>query len=127
MQGIHRRIAEARKDYLHKIFMEISKNHATVATEDVRVSCMDKSGCGRVDNPGSNVASKSGPNKAILDQGRGKIGLMLLYELTERGGVPLFVDPKPTLLRMWACECGELEVGRALFSVWPAGCLLMLM
>lgn len=64
----HSHIANIRRDYLHKTTTTISKNHAMIVIEDLKVSNMSKSAAGTVDQPGRNVAAKSGLNRAILDQ-----------------------------------------------------------
>ena len=66
---LHIRIADARKDYLHKASTEISKNHAIIAMEDLRVRNMSASAKGTVEAPGRRIRQKAGLNKAILDQG----------------------------------------------------------
>ena len=69
VQKQHRKIADVRKDFLHKHSTAISKKHAVVAMEDLNVSGMSASASGSCENPGRNVRAKSGLNKAILDQG----------------------------------------------------------
>lgn len=93
---LHIRIADARNDYLHKISTTISKNHAVVVLEDLRVSNMIKSAKGTLEEPGRNVAAKSGLNKAILDQGWHGFRLMLEYKQAWRGGYVVTVDPRNT-------------------------------
>jgi putative transposase len=66
---LHSHIASIRRDYLHKVTTTVSKNHAMIVIEDLKVSSMSKSAAGTVDEPGRNVAAKSGLNRAILDQG----------------------------------------------------------
>src|SRR2546430_3774317 len=63
----HQRIANIRKDFLHQSSNDISKNHAVVFVEDLQVRNMSKSNKGRKDQPGKQVAQKSGLNRAILD------------------------------------------------------------
>ena len=74
---IHIDIANARRDFLHKHSTTISKNHAVVVVEDLQVRAMSKSAKGTVEQPGKNVAAKSGLNRAILDQGWGAFRTML--------------------------------------------------
>jgi putative transposase len=47
VQRIHVRIANARRDYLHKTSTAISKNHAMVVVEDLKVKNMSRSATGR--------------------------------------------------------------------------------
>ncbi|NHU29906.1 transposase, partial [Proteus mirabilis] len=42
IQRLHTHIANIRKDYLHKVTSEISKNHAMIVIEDLKVSNMSK-------------------------------------------------------------------------------------
>ncbi|MRR38212.1 transposase, partial [bacterium] len=69
---LHIRIVDARKDYLHKVSSEVSKNHAVVVLEDLQVASMSRSAKGSAEAPGRNIRQKPGLNKAILDQGRGE-------------------------------------------------------
>lgn len=82
----HRKIANCRYDYLQKLSTEISKNHAVVCAEDLDIDNMTKSASGTIENPGKNVAQKSGLNKSILDQGWGMFLRMLEYKLEWNGG-----------------------------------------
>jgi putative transposase len=66
---LYERIANARHDFLHKVSTLISKNHAMVVVEDLKVRNMSKSAKGDLVNPGRNVKTKSGLNRSILDQG----------------------------------------------------------
>jgi putative transposase len=79
-------IADARKDYLHKISTEISKNHAMIVMEDLKINNMSKSAKGTIENPGKCVKQKSGLNKAILDQGWFMFRSMLEYKQRWAGG-----------------------------------------
>jgi putative transposase len=73
VQRIHTRIANCRRDYLHKATTTLSKNHAVVVVEDLQVrNNMSRSAAGTTESPGRNVKAKSGLNKAILDQGWGE-------------------------------------------------------
>lgn len=103
---LHIRIADARNDYLHKISTTLSKNHAVVVLEDLRVSNMSKSAKGNMEEPGRNVAAKSGLNKAILDQGWHGFRLMLEYKQAWRGGYVVTVDPRNT--SRTCPECGHI-------------------
>ena len=96
IQRIHRTIAQARKDYLHKITTTISQNHALVCIEDLQVRNMSKSSKGNSEEHGKMVKQKSGLNRAILDQGWGEFRRQLGYKMTWQGGILLAVPPHNT-------------------------------
>lgn len=101
---LHLRIADARQDYLHKVSTEISKNHAIVVLEDLRVRNMSASAKGTMNAPGRNVSQKSGLNKAILDQGWYEFRRQLAYKLAWAGGVLELVPPHHTSQTCPACR-----------------------
>ena len=87
---LHHRIANCRKDFLHKISSKISKNHAIVYIEDLQVSNMTKSA------KGTNVKQKSGLNRAILDQSWYEFRRQVSYKLAWNGGFLFAVPPQNT-------------------------------
>lgn len=96
VQKIHATIANCRKDFLHKTSTTISKNHAIVVVEDLKVSNMSKSAAGTKAKPGRNVKAKSGLNKSILDQGWFEFRRQLGYKLDWLGGRLIPVPPQNT-------------------------------
>ena len=103
VQKIHTRIANARKDFLHKTTTAISKNHALVCIEDLQVRNMSRSSKGTIEQPGKRVGQKSGLNRAILDQGWGEFRRQLGYKLAWNGGTLLAVAPHHTSQTCPAC------------------------
>lgn len=93
---IHKRITDIRNDFLHKTSTYISKNHAMIVIEDLKVSNMSCSASGTLISPGKNVRAKSGLNKAILDQGWHAFRRFLEYKQAWRGGNVLAISPKNT-------------------------------
>ena len=106
VQRIHLRIANARRDFLHKASTAISKNHAMVVVEDLQVNNMSRSAKGTVEKPGRNVRAKSGLNKSILDQGWSEFRRQLEYKLTWAGGMVLAVPPMNTSRTCLCCWQG---------------------
>lgn len=104
---IHTRIANARKDYLHKLSTAISKNHVLVVLEDLKVVNMSASAKGTFECPGRNVSAKSGLNKAILDQAWSEFRRMLEYKQLWRGGMVIVVPPQYT--SQTCPECGYVH------------------
>ena len=102
VQKLHTKIANARRDFLHKATTTISQNHAVVFVEDLQVSNMSRSAAGTVENPSKNVAAKSGLNKAILDQGWGEFRRQLDYKTAWNGGMLFAVLPQYT---SQTCPC----------------------
>lgn len=89
-------IADTRKDFLHKTSTQLSKSHAMIVIEDLKISNMTRSSKGTIDNPGKKVAQKSGLNRSILDQGWGEFRRQLEYKQAWRGGIVLAVAPHHT-------------------------------
>lgn len=103
VQRIHSRIGNTRRDFLHKTTTTISKNHAMVCIEDLRVRNMSKSAAGGTEQPGRNVRAKSGLNKSILDQGWFEFRRQLDYKLAWQGGYLIAVPPQNTSRTCPAC------------------------
>lgn len=123
VQKIHSTIANARRDFLHKTSTAISKNHAAVYVEDLRIANMTRSAKGTVEKPGRNVRAKSGLNKSILDQGWGEFRRQLEYKLSWNGGFFLAVDPAHTSRTCPQCgHCSaENRKSQAVFACVSCG------
>ena len=103
---LHHKIANCRKDFLHKISTQISKNHAMIYIEDLQVSNMSKSAKGTVEAHGKNVKQKSGLNRSILDQSWFEFRRQLSYKTQWRGGF-LVAVPAQNSSRTCPC-CGHV-------------------
>ena len=104
IQKVHRKIAEIRRDFLHKTSTQLSKNHALIVVEDLKITNMSRSAKGTVEEPGVNVKAKSGLNRSILDQGFAEFKRQLEYKQTWSGGLFIKVNPKYTSQRCSACS-----------------------
>ena len=102
VQRIHTRIANARKDFLHKASCQISQNHAMIAIEDLQVRNMSKSAKGNSEQHGKMVKQKSGLNRSILDQGWSEFRRQLEYKSAWNGGFVVAVPPQYT---SQTCPC----------------------
>jgi len=91
-------------DYLHKNSSQISKHHALVVLENLKIRNMSKSASGTVEAPGANVKAKSGLNKSIQDQGWYEFRRQLTYKLEWNGGRVILISPQYTSQRCSSCK-----------------------
>jgi putative transposase len=77
---LHVRVGNARRDYLRTCSTFISKKHAFVCIEDLRIKNMSFSASSH-----ANVRAKSGLNKSILDQCCVEFCRQLKYKLMWNG------------------------------------------
>ncbi len=103
IRNIHRKIARVRRDFLHKLTTHLSKSHAMVVVEALKIKNMSKSAKGDMQNPGRNVKAKSGLNKSILDQGWGEFKRQLKYKLAWCNGIYVEVEPRYTSQKCSKC------------------------
>jgi putative transposase len=92
---IHQKIANKRKDFLHKLSTKYSENQAVVV-EDLKIKNMSKSAKGNEEQHGKNVKAKSGLNRVITQQSWGMFFEMLEYKLKQNGGELIKVNPQYT-------------------------------
>jgi putative transposase len=109
VEKIQLRIANVRRDFLHKATTTISENQALVVMENLQVANMTKSAKGTSERQGRNVSAKSGLNKAILDQGWGEFRRQLGYKLAWNGGHLILVPPHNTSRTCPRPECGHVS------------------
>ena len=100
VQRIHTKIANTRKDFLHKKSTTIANENQVVILEDLKVSNMSKSAKGTLEKPGKNVNAKAELNKAILDQGWFEFKRQIEYKLNWMGGEMVLIN-----LKNISCKC----------------------
>ncbi len=103
IRKLHQKIAYTRRDFLHKLTTTLSKSHAMVVIEALKIKNMSKSAVGTIDAPGRNVKAKAGLNKSILDQAWGEFKRQLKYKLAWRGGMLIEVNPRYTSQKCSGC------------------------
>ena len=123
IQRLHRKIANVRSDFLHKSTTAISKNHAVVVIEDLKVRNMSRSASGTREEPGRQVRAKADLNKSILDQGWFEFRRQLAYKLAWLGGTLLVVPPNYTSQTCSRCGCVDKQnrPTQALFKCTACG------
>ena len=99
----HRKVRDQRRDFLHKLSRKLVNTYDLVVLEDLRIANMTRSAKGTLDEPGTNVAAKSGLNKSILDAGWGVLQDMLIYKAESAGTDVVLVNPRNTSRTCHAC------------------------
>ena len=92
---INLKIANKRKDFLHKLSTQYSENQ-TIVVENLKIKNMSKSAKGTTETPGKNVKAKAGLNRVITQQSWGMFFEMLDYKTKAKGGKLVKVNPKFT-------------------------------
>lgn len=104
VQKIHAKIAHSRLDFQHKLSTHLSKSHAMIVVESLKILNMSASASGTQESPGKSVKAKSGLNKSILDQGFGEFKRQLKYKLEWLGGLFVEVPAAYTSQRCSVCQ-----------------------
>lgn len=116
-------MARRRLDHHHKLSAKIAGEAAIFATEALQIKNMSTSAAGTVDEPGKNVAQKSGLNREILDTAPALLLQLIAYKVKETGGQFLeaptrrlkpsqrcpdcwAVKKKTLAQRVHRCDCG---------------------
>ena len=90
-------------DWQHRTTADIARRYGTVVVEALGITNMVKSAKGTVEEPGRNVAQKSGLNRSISAEGWGRTVELLGYKTARRGGVLVQVPAPDTSRRCSAC------------------------
>jgi len=111
IQKLHNKITNIRKDFVHQACNDISKSHAVVIVEDLQVKNMRASAKGTKQEPGKNVAQKSGLNRSVLDASPFALRRQLEYKTQWSGGLLVLVPPRNTsrTCPKWLGGCGHVS------------------
>ena len=123
IQKIHSKICNIRGDFQHKLSTHLSKNHAMIVTEGLKISNMSKSASGTTEKSGKNVRAKSALNRAILDQGWSEFKRQIKYKLEWLGRVYVEVNPSYTSQKCSSCANIDKKsrLGQSKFSCISCG------
>lgn len=124
---LHQRERRRRNHALHRISNHLSSTHSLTVVEGLKVQSMTRSAKGTLENPGKNVAQKSGLNRAILKQGWGEFRRQLGYKTKWRGtGMVAIADYAYTSQECSACGhvSSENRVSQAHFECQACGIVL---
>jgi putative transposase len=106
---LHTKIANIRKDFVHKSSNDISKNHAVVFVEDLQVKNMSRSAKGTKAQPGKKVRQKSRLNRSILDASPSELRRQLEYKTQWNGGLLVPVPLQNTSRKCPKCQHTSAE------------------
>jgi putative transposase len=109
---LHEKVANQRKDFLHKTSSDIVKNHDSIAIEDLNIKGMSARCKPKQDENGTYLpngqAAKSGLNKSIADAGWGMFVTMLEYKAEWYGKNILRIGRFEPSSKMCSC-CGRIN------------------
>ncbi len=115
--GLRAKAKRRALDWQHQTTTTIARTYGTVVVEALTITNMVKSARGTVEEPGKNVAQKSGLNRSISGEAWGRTVTMLTYKTAQLGGTLHKVPSPGTSRRCSACGCttpGSRE-GQAVF------------
>jgi putative transposase len=104
---LHRKVRRQRHHTIHELTAAYSKSHGTVVVEKLNTNNMTASAAGSIEQPGTNVAAKSGLNRGILDASWGLLLNCLRYKMAWQGGRVVEV---PAAYSSQTCSaCGHVD------------------
>lgn len=95
------------RNKMHRETTEIVRNHDAIFVEDLQVKNMMRSAKGTVEEPGRNVAQKTGLNRSMSEQAWSTFFFMLEYKAERAGTRFERVDPKYT--SQTCSRCGTVD------------------
>ena len=84
------------RNLTHEVTSELVQNYDVIGLEDTALTNMTRSAAGSVEEPGKNVAQKSGLNRSVLEQNIGQLRTQLAYKAEWAGRQLVLVDPRNT-------------------------------
>ena len=100
---VSRKIANIRKNWIHKTTKEIAGKCGTVIVEDLKLRNMTASAKGTIENPGKNVKQNAELNRAILDTAFGEIRKNLEYKCGR------LIEVNPAYTSQTCHKCGHAD------------------
>jgi len=107
LQRAHERVANARRDALHKLSRTIVDRYDTIVFEKLVIANMTRAAKGTLDAPGRSVRQKAGLNREILNAGWGILRQLIVEKAAWAARTIVEVDPKYT--SQTCAECGVCD------------------
>ncbi|WP_310739074.1 transposase [Microbispora sp. H10830] len=121
--ALHAKVRRQRVDGAHKAALTLVRSYDVIVHEDLRIVNMTRSASGTIEQPGRNVAAKSGLNRSILDAGWGVFLRVLARKAESAGRELIAVNPANTSRTCSRCgHCAkENRVTQAEFACTACG------
>ena len=103
IKSLRARATRRATDWQHKATTDIARTYGTVVVENLTITNMVRSAKGTAQEPGKNVAQKSGLNRSIAQEAWGRTVTMLTYKTARHGGTLHKVPAANTSRRCSAC------------------------
>ena len=110
------RIRIQNRNRCHRITTALVREHGHIALEALRIPNIVRSASGTVENPGTNVAAKSGLNRSITEQTWGTLRQQLRYKAEWAGRELVDMDPRNT--SRTCSRCGALALDQQEYRVF---------
>ncbi|MEU6427775.1 transposase [Microbispora sp. NPDC046973] len=94
--ALHTRVRRQRLDGAHKAALALVRDYDVIVHEDLRITNMTRSASGTIEQPGRNLAAKSGLNRSILDAGWGVFLRVLAHKAESAGRKLIAANPANT-------------------------------
>ncbi|CAM5696290.1 hypothetical protein SALBM311S_07471 [Streptomyces alboniger] len=122
--GLRAKAKRRARDWQDQTTTAIARTYGTVVVEALTITNMVKSAMGTLEEPGKNVAQKSGLNRSISGEAWGRTVTMLAYKTAQLGGTLVKVPAPGTSRR--CSTCGRTTPGsresQAVFVCKNLGC-----
>ena len=99
--------ADRRRDWCEKTSLDLVRRYDTITFENLHIAAMTRSARGTPENPGSNVAAKSGLNRAIQESCWGHLARRTQDKAQASGVAFARVDPRYTSQK--CSQCGHTD------------------
>ncbi|WP_416967904.1 RNA-guided endonuclease InsQ/TnpB family protein [Streptomyces sp. 4F14] len=103
IRQLRARATRRATDWQHRTTTSLARQYGVIVVEDLHITNMTRSAKGSVENPGKNVAQKSGLNRSIAQEAWGRTVTMLTYKTARHGGTLIKVPAPYTSQRCSAC------------------------
>ncbi|MBT2489793.1 transposase [Streptomyces sp. ISL-96] len=103
IKQLRARATRRAADWQHQTTTALARTYGVIVVEDLHITNMVKSAKGTIEEPGKNVAQKSGLNRSISQEAWGRTVTMLTYKTARQGGTLHKVPAPGTSQRCSAC------------------------